>query len=336
MAVALAAVLTLGACDGGPIGPFAEIEVIMAFVTSRDGNDELYGVDAMGNKINLTNHTAHDRSPVWSPDGERIAFTRQFATAREVMVLDAQTGEARNVSNSPTSDDRDPSWSPDGRALVFTSDRDGNDEVYRVDADGSGLENLTRHPAPDGDPAWSPEGSEIAFTTGRELRAAVYAMDTSGSGIRRMSGGGPWDDTKPAWHPTGEVVAYESTRDGASEIVTSDGVTEVVLTNDPGHDIQPRWSPDGTQILFLSNRDDQLWDVWMASGADGSGAAAVSGATIDRDAGASWSPDGGEVAFETRRFGDWDILTMATDGTNLRPVTTDPANDGSAQWRPGR
>ena len=47
----------------------------IAFVSDRDGNSEIYVMDANGkNQRRLTNNPASDYSPSWSPDGKRIAF----------------------------------------------------------------------------------------------------------------------------------------------------------------------------------------------------------------------------------------------------------------------
>jgi len=323
-------------CGSDPTGPLAGTDFVLAFVTDRDGNDEIYALDTLGMLFNLSNSPADDRAPVWSPDGQRIAFTRQSGLQREVMVLDLRTGSIVSVSSDPA-DDFDPAWSPDSRHLVFTSNRDGNDDIYVVNADGRSLTNLTRHPAPDRDGAWSPDGSRIAFTSARNLRAAVYTMETDGSAPTRLTDGTTADDTGPVWLASGRGLVYESTRDGASELVVVDVETRAqrLLTTDPRHDVQPVPSPAGDRIAFLSNRDDSLWDVWLV-GADGADLLKPAFNSDGREAGPAWSPDGDEIAFESRRTGNWDIYIANVDGSNLRAVTTHGANDGSVVWRPVR
>ena len=53
--------------------------------------------------------------------------------------------------------------------IAFVSERDGNSEIYVINSDGSGLTNVTNHPAQDHVPAWSTDGSKIAFTSTREV-----------------------------------------------------------------------------------------------------------------------------------------------------------------------
>ena len=78
--------------------------------------------------------------------------------------------------------------SPDGTEIAFSSDRDGNDEIYVVDIDGTGLVNLTHHPADDMSPGWSPDGSRIAFSSFRDGRTAeVYVMDSDGENLVNLT-----------------------------------------------------------------------------------------------------------------------------------------------------
>jgi dipeptidyl aminopeptidase/acylaminoacyl peptidase len=67
----LAGVVALGLT---PLMVCVEAQARIAFDSNRDGNDEIYVMDADdgGNLQNLTNNPADDRDPSWSPDGERM------------------------------------------------------------------------------------------------------------------------------------------------------------------------------------------------------------------------------------------------------------------------
>src|SRR5947207_9164140 len=91
----------------------------IAFSTNRDGNNEVYVMNADGSgAVDLTNDPASDTSPSWSPDGARIAFTTNRDGNNEVYVMNADGSGAVDLTNDPASD-TSPSWSPDGTRVAF-------------------------------------------------------------------------------------------------------------------------------------------------------------------------------------------------------------------------
>ncbi len=129
---------------------------LIAFVSDRDDNLEIYLINADGSGLtNLTNNAAADSSPSWSPDGRQIAFNSTRDRSWEIYLMNADgSGLSRLTDNSAY--DYAPVWSPDGRQIAFLSDRDGNWEIYLMNADGSGQTNLTDNPARDWSPSWAP------------------------------------------------------------------------------------------------------------------------------------------------------------------------------------
>jgi len=126
----------------------------IAFVSERHGDADLYVVDPDGShERRLTASSAPDEAFSWAPYGNRIAYVSYRHGAEpenigigdaEVFVVDAGTGETRNLSRNPAWDG-DPDWSPDGRRIVFTR-RTDHAEIFVMRADGSGQRMLPGFP----------------------------------------------------------------------------------------------------------------------------------------------------------------------------------------------
>jgi len=260
----------------------------IAFASKRDGNWEIYVMNADGSGVTrLTNNPADDRWPSWSPDGKRIAFTSDRDGNWEIYVMNADGSGMTRLTNNPAGN-FDPSWSPDGRNIAFSSRRDVNLEIYTMNADGSGVTRLTNNPAEDAETLWSPDGKRITFASDRDGNWEIYVMNADGSGQTNLTNNPAYDDV-PSWSPDGRRIAFASDRDGNLEIyvMNADGSGVTRLTNNPADDGWPSWSPDGKRIAFVSNRDGN-WEIYVMN-ADGSGVTRLTNNPAE-DWYTSWSP----------------------------------------------
>ena len=283
----------------------------IAFSSDRDGNWEIYVMDADGrNPRRLTNNSAGDGNPSWSPDGKRIVFTsnrdEHFMNGiptTEIYVMDADGRNQQNLTNNP-SHDGSPSWSPDGKRIAFDSNREGrfNWEIYVIAADGRNLQRITNNPDDDGwpddrYPSWSPDGKRIVFSARREghvenkfaVTYEIYVMDADGGNQQRLTNNRN-NELSPVWSPDGERITFTSDRKGNWEnfeiyVMDADGGNQQKLTNNRIFDWQPSWSPAGKRIAFMSNRD-----------------------------------------------GNSEIYVMDADGGNPQNLTNNPHSDGSPAW----
>src|SRR5262249_38609815 len=117
----------------------------IAFVSERDGNLEIYCVQADGTGLKrLTTEFALDDHPAWSPDGKQLAFvsTRQPAEKagqawNGLYVMNADGSDVRRVSSNAA--DYSPAWSPRGDWIAFASGSGvrGGTDLYVMKPDGS-------------------------------------------------------------------------------------------------------------------------------------------------------------------------------------------------------
>ena len=130
---------------------------LLAFRSNRDGNHEIYTMNADGSGLTrLTNDPSEDDAPAWSPDAKRIAFTSDRDGSREgseVYVMDADGSNQTRLTNNPGFD-AFPKWSPDGSKIAFHR-QVVLFEIFMMNATGSNPVSLTNfgastdvHPSP--------------------------------------------------------------------------------------------------------------------------------------------------------------------------------------------
>ena len=228
------------------------------FVSSRDGNNEIYIMDETGNQqINLTTNSGFNFRPMWFPNGNHILFVQIFDSYRDVFIMDI---DGRNQTNLSMSNDLDmePHISSDGTKIVYRSRR-GYDDIYTMDIDGSNQVQLTDNDRYVSEPQFSPDMSKITYVSrDDDGNNQIFIMDGDGSNKMNLTdtlgGGGP------QFSPDGNKISFYSNRDGNSDIylMNLDGSELVNLTNNTVWNYYKQFSPDGTQIVFSSERDDDF------------------------------------------------------------------------------
>ncbi len=281
----------------------------------------------------LTQSKKNSSDPQWSPDSKWIAFTSDREGKRQLYVISAKGGEARQLSKVETAVGTF-HWAPDGQSLAYVAaeaeskslkdrkDKYGDFEVVHGDytqerlwhqpftetAEASTPSLLTANAAFSvADFDWSPDGKQIAFTgadnptPGGSGTAQVYVLDVTKKNWRKLdSGGGP--NRNPKWSPDGREIAYE-TAAGAKfffyandqiAIVPAAGGSPRIVGRDFDEDKRLlRWLPSGLYFEAEQKTASYLFELDPVSGT------AMRVGENDGLVSNSFSltPDGGKVAF---------------------------------------
>ncbi|MCH7573898.1 MAG: fibronectin type III domain-containing protein [Candidatus Marinimicrobia bacterium] len=268
-----------------PLCLLAQTDSKIAFASSRDGNYEIYVMDADGtNQTRLTNLSTGEGGPSWSPAGDKIIFESDRDGNLEIYVVNADGTNSVRLTNNSASD-FNASWSPDGTKIAFRTNRDGNEEIYVMNADGTNPVNLTNHSARDGEPHWSLDGSKIVFSSWRSGSAEIYSMNSDGSNVNLLTSGTTWSGD-PHWSPDGSKIVYGSF--GDIYVMNAAGTNPVNLTNSGVTEGAATWSPDGGKLVFYQGSDSATREIYVMN-SDGSNPIRLTNNTAD-DQAPFWSP----------------------------------------------
>jgi len=126
----------------------------IVFNSSRHGNPHIYVMNSDGTNLNrITFSGNYNTEPVWSPKGDKIAYTGRVKRGKEIdiVTMNPDGSGMRRLTGSQGRNES-PTWSPNGRHIAFSSDRRGRKYVYTMTDSGTQLRKLQ----PGQEPDWAP------------------------------------------------------------------------------------------------------------------------------------------------------------------------------------
>ena len=198
-----------------PDGRFVTVERM------RESGPDLFAISAnRADTVAVATGDGDDFALDWAPDGSALLVSRSrirgdgsydtdlylFRLSDRILVP-VDTSLAREVASA--------AWSPAGTHLMWTARvrTAGQRDLYVSRADGSGVVNLSRHPADDYQPTWAPDGTRMVFTSERDGNPELYSAEVANASLARLTFNDA-EDNRAAFSPDGRFIAFESVRDG--------------------------------------------------------------------------------------------------------------------------
>jgi tricorn protease len=304
----------------------------------------------------VTMHTAHEIYPVFSPDGQMLAFSSNRHGSYDVFVVPVQGGKPKRLTTDSANDFVN-GWTPDGKNILFTSTRSTafppGFDLYTVPVAGGAVRKVSAAEGKDG--TFAPKGDLLAYTRGagtwyrKGYRGSanddIWICNADGTNNRQFTHFNGQDGS-PMWGPDGQFVYYVSEYHGTpANIVRQDiaGKTEPQLVTFHKDDAvrRARISRNGQWIVYECGAD--LWVVSTREGHsprklaievhadDKTNTEAIK--TFTDNAGEfalSW--DEKHVAFSVH--GQLFLMPMAGPPRDPTRLTDSPAYDHGMTWSP--
>ncbi len=312
----------------------------IAFVSGAEQEQHcVFILDLGSNQERRVGPGKYDGAPVWSPDGQWLAFESSRGEAGFGVYAVRENGADGHFLASAGGVKGPPAWSPDSRRVAYAIGEAGKSKLHVTEiATGSDAIWGGETPPPLAYPTWMSNDRILAVAMvglpGKQTTDLDWVTATSAS---RASEAQDPKSQYVKWAPTAcpavNAVAYESNDGGDREIfvyIMNRGVVDV--SNDRAADWNPAWAPEGSWVAFESFRKGRRgiyrvnpvrilvyeiaaspeWDDWAPS----------------------WSPDGNWLAFISTRAGAPKLFAAQLDGSGPRALTNHAAPDFAPAWRP--
>lgn len=194
--------------------------VKIAFVSDLSGEEQLYLIDQNGRsepEALTTEHKVMLGAPVWSPDGERLAYSDKDG---KLFVLKVDSKEVAEIVDSPRGGINDYTWSTCSGHLAFTMKESNDfDRLYLWSVADRQLRPVTDPNFDVDSPTWDPEGNYLYYLSRREFAPQISSIEWNyaGSHDRQIYALALRKDVENPFAPESDEVSLKSGEEGGEE-----------------------------------------------------------------------------------------------------------------------
>jgi Tol biopolymer transport system component len=265
--------------------------------------------------------------------GGQIAFTCTRGNYNQVCIVNRDGSGYTQVTDMEASNYY-PVFTPDGSSLLFASNRNGPFDFFLLVFSQREIIPITNNVGNVISPDYSPDGRQIVFANKvGDNPTAIWMVNADGLNPRLIYTGAR-DIVAVAWSPNGEKIAYAMSMgvpqeyeiytmdvNGRNHLKVSQGLLGIGGSVD--------WSLDSRSLLIHAGPFGNK-DIFRIDAETGDFTQLTNGGN---NAGASYSPDGNYIVFNSLRNDDQaDLYIMRADGTNQVQLTNHPEPDWGARW----
>ena len=210
-----------------------------------------------GVERSLTDGSASDGLPRWTPDGRAVIFSSNRSGTWQLWRVSADGGPPTRLRANDCNESQG-DLSPDGTTLAFLSDCGGLQSLWLASPAEGASRLLVRHGRRTvfGNPQWNRDGRRIVYSSNHSLGHQIQIVDRPSGAQQRLTGllsGG----CEPRFSPDGTKVVHVSRghRRPTSDLVETDIASgrERILVSLAALNYGPVYAPDGSEIAFASN-----------------------------------------------------------------------------------